>query len=223
MIRENVSHRGMKLFASGLENGPWEWLCGYDKPWEILSRESDKSLFNVILSLADNEFPHQEMLEDFNSDQGPIFIHEKAKIGTNVRFEGPVYIEEGAEVRHGAYLRPGTYVSRGCVVGHCTEVKNTLMLPYSKAPHFNYVGDSILGSEVNLGAGAKISNVRLDRRNVLIQLPNGNKIDSGLRKIGALIGDKTEVGCNVVTNPGSVILPNSAIPPNYVVTGLWRD
>jgi len=95
------------------------------------------------------------------------------------------------------------------------------MMPGSKAPHFNYVGDSIIGVNVNLGAGAKISNVRLDRRTVPIQIPNIPKIDSGLRKLGAMIGDSTEIGCNVVTNPGAVIPPLSAVPPNTVVTGYW--
>ena len=211
----------MGLFNCRSETEHWGWLCDDKSPWRILSRTSEKNLFEMVSDLARKESLPQKILEDADFEHGPIFVHEGSEIGTNVRFEGPIYVEEGAEIRHGAYLRPGTYVSRGCVVGHCTEIKNTLMLPFSKAPHFNYVGDSILGYKVNLGAGAKISNVRLDKKSIMIQLPGMGKIDTNLRKVGALIGDASEVGCNVVTNPGSVIPPNSAIPPNSVVTGLW--
>ena len=221
MINNHPSQECVGLFNCRSETEHWGWLCDDESPWRVLSRTSENNLFDMISDLAGKESLPRKMLEDADFEHGPIFVHEGAEIGTNVRFEGPIYVEEGAEIRHGAYLRPGTYVSRGCVVGHCTEIKNTLMLPFSKAPHFNYVGDSILGYKVNLGAGAKISNVRLDKKSIMIQLPGVGKIDTNLRKVGALIGDASEVGCNVVTNPGSVIPPNSAIPPNTVVTGLW--
>ena len=221
MISNHPPQQCMGLFNYGSETEHWGWLCDDESPWRVLSKTSERNLFDIISELAGNESLPSKMVEDADFERGPIFVHEGAEIGTNVRFEGPIYVEEGAEIRHGAYLRPGTYVSRGCVVGHCTELKNTLMLPFSKAPHFNYVGDSILGFKVNLGAGAKISNVRLDRKSIITQLPDGGKVDTNLRKFGALIGDESEIGCNVVTNPGSVIPPNSAIPPNAVVTGLW--
>ena len=99
---------------------------------------------------------------------------------------------------------------------------NSILLPGSKAPHFNYVGDSILGIGVNLGAGAKLSNVRNDRRNILVSLGDGSKIDTRLVKLGALVGDGSQLGCNVVTNPGSIIAPGSMIPPNETITG-WNE
>ena len=213
----------MGMFSLSKSHKNWGWLCDEKEPWKILSRDSELNLFSIVSRLAGEEaFPGLE-LADKDTTMGPVFVHKDVKVGTNVRFEGPVYVESGSEIRHGAYLRPGSYVSNNCVVGHCTEIKNSLMLPYSKAPHFNYVGDSILGHSVNLGAGAKISNVRLDRRSIPIQFSDGNRADSGLRKLGALIGDKSEIGCNVVTNPGSVIPPSSAIPPNTVVTGHWNN
>ena len=107
-------------------------------------------------------------------------------------------------------------------MGHATEIKNSILLPGSKAPHFNYVGDSILGFNVNLGAGTKISNIRNDRRNILITLHDGTRIDTELRKLGALIGDKTELGCNVVSNPGTIIIPKSMVEPNLSIKG-WFD
>ena len=105
------------------------------------------------------------------------------------------------------------------MVGHSSEVKNSILLPNSKAPHFNYVGDSILGFGVNIGAGVKLSNVRNDGGDIAVTLENGERVDTGLRKLGALIGDDSQLGCNVVTNPGSIIVPCSMISPNETVTG----
>jgi NDP-sugar pyrophosphorylase family protein len=104
-------------------------------------------------------------------------------------------------------------------VGHSTEVKNSILLPGAKAPHFNYVGDSILGIDSNIGAGAKLSNVRNDRRNVLLTLKDGSRLDSRSYKLGALIGDESNIGCNVVTNPGTIISPNSMVGPNKTISG----
>ena len=98
-----------------------------------------------------------------------------------------------------------------------------MLLPGSKAPHFNYVGDSILGFNVNIGAGVKLSNVRNDRRNILVSLRNGDKVNTELRKFGAIIGDKSEIGCNVVMNPGSIIEANSKISPNLSIKGWFRS
>lgn len=213
----------MDLFPKLKENPRWSWIAEGDEPWVLLSTESDRSLQKLIMQFISEEDTITQNLEGIDVFGGPIFVHPEAKISTSVRMEGPIYIEDGAEIRHGAYLRPGTYISSGCIVGHTSEIKNTLMLPGSKAPHFNYVGDSIIGCEVNLGAGVKISNVRFDRRTVPIQLPNMKKLDSGLTKLGAMIGDSSEIGCNVVTNPGAIIPTSSAVPPNTVVTGYWNN
>jgi NDP-sugar pyrophosphorylase family protein len=150
---------------------------------------------------------------------GPIIIHRSAKIGSFVRIEGPCYIGADSEIRHSSYLRKGSWICRGAVVGHSTEVKNSILLPNAKAPHFNYVGDSILGIDCNLGAGTKLSNVRNDRREIIVTIEDGSRVYTGLRKLGALVGDRSQLGCNVVTNPGAILTPFSMIPPNGTVNG----
>ena len=151
-----------------------------------------------------------------------VFIHSSASIGDFVTMEGPCYVGPNAIIRHSAYLRGGSWICDGAIVGNSSEVKNSILLPGSKAPHFNYVGDSILGFEVNLGAGTKLSNVRNDRRGVMVTVEGGSRIDSGLRKLGALIGDGSQLGCNVVTNPGSILMPGSMIHPNQTISG-WKE
>ena len=212
----------MPLFSDIEGHDTWGWLSEEEQPWRILSTTFELGIFQVASRMARDEESPCQTLNDADLSKGGVFVHQEAKVHTNVRFEGPVYVEEGAEIRHGAYIRPGTYISKGCVIGHCTEIKNSLMLPFSKAPHFNYVGDSILGNGTNIGAGVKLSNVRFDRRNILVQIENNQRIDSQLKKFGAMVGDRSEIGCNVVTNPGSIIPPQSAIPPNTVVSGYWN-
>lgn len=151
----------------------------------------------------------------------PVFIHPTARIGDNVEIEGPCYIGPHAEIRHSAYLRKGAWICSGALVGHSTEVKNSILLPGSKAPHFNYVGDSIVGIDANLGAGVKLSNVRNDRREILVTMRDGTRVETGLRKMGAIIGDGCQLGCNTVTNPGALILPRTMIHPNVTLSG-WN-
>jgi NDP-sugar pyrophosphorylase family protein len=119
-------------------------------------------------------------------------------------------------------LRKGSWIGEGALVGHSSEIKNSVLLPGSRAPHFNYVGDSILGFGVNLGAGVKLSNVRNDSRDVIVRMGDGERIETGLRKLGALIGDYSKLGCNVVTNPGAILAPSSMVSPNETVTG-WFE
>lgn len=178
-----------------------------DKPWEILATD-ELGLINQINQIT--------------GDKDGVFIHPTAKIGDNVEINGPCYIGPRVEVRHCAFLRRGTWLCADSLVGHASEVKNSILLPGAKAPHFNYVGDSILGSRVNLGAGTKLSNVRNDRKNIPIQLGDGTRKDSGTYKLGALIGDGSQLGCNVVTNPGVILAPNSHVGPNITVTG-WNN
>ena len=175
-----------------------------EEPWSILSG-SETGIESQIAQLAD-------------SNDG-IMIHPSAKIGDYVRIEGPCYIGAQAEIRHSAYLRKGSWIGEGALVGHSSEIKNSVLMPGSKAPHFNYVGDSILGFGVNLGAGVKLSNVRNDRGDVSVRMEDGEKIETGLSKLGALVGDHSQLGCNVVTNPGAILAPSSMVPPNETVTG----
>ena len=175
------------------------------KPWKILE---------------DDENGIQAQITDRIKNDGDFkAIHPTAKIGDYVSIEGACYIGPGAEIKNGAFLRRGSWICSGAIVGHCSEVKNSILLPGSKAPHFNYVGDSIIGSGANLGAGAKISNVRNDRGAIPVTNKQGERFDSGMRKLGAMVGDGSQLGCNVVTNPGTIISPGVMIPPNETVSG----
>lgn len=118
--------------------------------------------------------------------------------------KGPCILGEGCEVRHGAYIRGDLIAGKGCVIGHDTEVKHCILLDEAKAAHFAYLGDSILGNQVNLGAGTVLANLRLDHANVVIKWKEG-RLETGMKKLGAIIGDRSQLGCNSVTNPGTLI------------------
>ena len=147
-----------------------------------------------------------------------IFIHKDAIIGDFVRIEGPSFIGPGAEIRHGAYIRGGSWICEGAVVGHASEIKGSILLPGSKAPHFNYVGDSIIGVRVNLGAGVITANMRNDRKRIFLRTAK-SRIDSGTRKLGAIVGDNVSIGCNSVLNPGTIIYPDLCFNPLTVISG----
>jgi len=194
----------LEFLFPGLGNNDFENLPLWEdssRPWQIL--EGPNSIKEQIEGLfGENE----------------VFIHPSATVGDFVRIEGPCYIGPEAEIRHAAFLRGGSWISEKSIVGHCSEIKNSILLPGSKAPHFNYVGDSILGFGVNLGAGAILSNVRNDREEIMTSVGEGLMVESGLRKFGALVGDQSQLGCNVVTNPGTVITPGKLIPPNKTIS-----
>lgn len=178
-----------------------------EKPWEVLFQTT-----GGIIS----------QIEDSYGANG-VFIHPTAQVDDSVKIEGPCFIGANSEIRHSAYLRSGSWICEGSIVGHCSEIKNSLLLPGSKAPHLNYIGDSILGSGVNLGAGSILSNVRHDGMKINLNIGEGKKIPTGMRKLGALIGTGSRLGCNVVTNPGTMISPSSMIPPNMTVSGYYSD
>lgn len=142
-----------------------------------------------------------------------VFIGEGTVIEDGAMIKGPAIIGRNCEIRHNAYLREHVILGDNCVVGNACEVKNALFFNNAVAPHFNYVGDSILGYKAHLGAGVKISNVKVVPGNIMVEV-NGVPFDTGLRKFGALVGDRAEVGCNAVLNPGSIIGRNSLIYPN---------
>jgi NDP-sugar pyrophosphorylase family protein len=127
--------------------------------------------------------------------------------------KGPAIIGRDCEIRHGAYLRENVIVGDGCVVGNACELKNSILFNEADVPHFNYVGDSILGHAAHLGAGVKISNLKITPGNVTVDR-DGQPLDTGLRKLGALIGDHANVGCNAVLNPGAILGRNAVIYPN---------
>jgi len=157
---------------------------------------------------------------------GVVLRGEKFRFGQGVLVEsgafveGPVMLGDFTEVRQGAYLRGNCLIGKRCVVGHVTEVKHTIFLDDAKAGHFAYLGDTILGNRVNLGAGTKMANLRFVGGNVGVRTPEGT-VDTGLRKLGAILGDQVQTGCNSVTNPGTLIgrrsflLPNTTAPSGY--------
>lgn len=142
-----------------------------------------------------------------------VFIGEGTVVEDGVMIKGPAIIGRNCQIRHNAYIRENVVIGDDCTVGNACEVKNSLFFNGAVAPHFNYVGDSVLGHKAHLGAGVKISNFKLVPGNIQLEL-NGKKIDTGLRKFGALVGDRAEVGCNAVLNPGSILGKHSVVYPN---------
>ncbi|NLG83619.1 MAG: glucose-1-phosphate thymidylyltransferase, partial [Firmicutes bacterium] len=134
--------------------------------------------------------------------------------------EGPTVIGPRCRIRHGAYIRGHCWIGPDCVVGHATELKRVIMFPGAAAPHLAYVGDSILGRRVNLGAGVKTANLKNDRSEVVIKMGT-ERIPTGLPKFGAVIGDRTQLGCNCVTTPGTLIGPDSLVYPNVMLRGIY--
>jgi UDP-N-acetylglucosamine diphosphorylase / glucose-1-phosphate thymidylyltransferase / UDP-N-acetylgalactosamine diphosphorylase / glucosamine-1-phosphate N-acetyltransferase / galactosamine-1-phosphate N-acetyltransferase len=136
---------------------------------------------------------------------GDVEIAEGARVEAGAYVRGPALIGPGTEVRHGAYIRGNVLTGSECVIGHASECKSAILLDRAKAPHFAYVGDSILGTDVNLGAGVRLANLKIMPGTVTVRLANGSRIDTGMQKLGALVGDRTQIGCNAVTSPGTVV------------------
>lgn len=163
-----------------------------------------------------------EVLPGASLSDRPIFIGEGARVEPGAYIQGPAYIGPGAVVRHGAFVREDVIICAGAVFGHATEAKNALLLPGAHAPHFNYVGDSILGWRVNMGAGTKLSNLGMlsDKDPVTGKRPtihihvDGRDYDTGLAKLGAILGDDVQTGCNTVLNPGCLVGPRTLIYAN---------
>ena len=160
-----------------------------------------------------------------NQCEGTAWIGEQVFIGAGTVVEdgamikGPALIGRNCQIRHNAYFRGDVIVGDNCVVGNSCELKNVLMFNNCQVPHFNYVGDTILGHKAHLGAGVKISNVKLDHTNVTVEL-GGRPFDTGLRKFGAMIGDRVDIGCNAVLNPGSIIGRGAILYPNVNWRGI---
>jgi NDP-sugar pyrophosphorylase family protein len=179
---------------------------GCDHAWEALKKIAAYVLANFRPGLH-------------NRCEGVAYIGPKVSIGEDTVVEdgamikGPAIIGRNCEIRHNAYVREGVIIGDNCVVGNACEVKNSILFNHVVAPHFNYIGDSILGHSAHLGAGVKISNYKLVPGNIQIEI-EGKAFDTGLRKFGALLGDNTDIGCNAVLNPGSIIGRGSVVYPN---------
>lgn len=181
---------------------------GKTYPWEVLGDIKD-----FIISLGSRL--DKDMFEE---KQGNIWIARSAKVAPSACIAGPVIIDENAEIRHCAFIRGSAIIGKNCVVGNSTELKNVILFDNVQVPHYNYVGDSVLGYKAHMGAGAITSNVKGDRSPVSVTL-EGERISTGLKKFGAMLGDNVEVGCNSVLNPGTVIGSNSQIYPLSSVRG----
>ena len=184
---------------------------GVDYPWEVLPRlESFIQVLGPMLPA-----------DEFEQVSENVWIGRSAKVAPSASITGPCIIDSNAEIRHCAFIRGNVIVGKGTVVGNSCEVKNSLLFDEVEAPHFNYVGDSILGYKSHLGAGAITSNIKNDKRNVEIHFPLGS-LETEMRKLGAIIGDGVQVGCNCVLNPGTVIGKNTRIYPLNSLRG-WID
>jgi NDP-sugar pyrophosphorylase family protein len=176
-------------------------------PWELL----DEPLDQILAGLPSSDIQGQ-LSPDVHLSGDRIVICAGARIHPTAVIEGPIYIGREVEIRPGAYLRGGIWIGDRCVVGANTEIKRAILLPHAKAPHLNYVGDSILGADVNLGAGTILSNFRHDGKNIKIP-HDGQRLDTGRRKLGAILGDGVLTGCNSVLHPGVVVGRGTQIYP----------
>lgn len=184
-------------------------FAGRDYPWEVLDDIGD-----FILELGPTLDPARYEKRGDN-----IWIARSASIDPSANITGPCIIDEDTEVRPSAFIRGKAIVGKNCVVGNSTELKNVVLFNVVQVPHYNYVGDSILGFHSHMGAGSITSNVKSDKSPVVIKAGE-ERIETGRKKLGAMLGDYVEVGCNSVLNPGTVICPHSNIYPLSSVRGL---
>ena len=182
---------------------------------------ADEEPYRVLSGLADKIIELGKTLDTelFDSPQENVWIAKSAKVAPSACIMPPCIIDEGAEIRHCAFIRGSAVVGKGAVVGNSTEVKNAVLFDGVQIPHFNYCGDSILGYKAHMAAGVITSNVKSDKTNVSIRTEDG-RIETGLRKLGALVGDFVEIGCNTVLNPGTVIGRNTMVYPLSRVRGM---
>lgn len=178
-------------------------------PWEVLPKIKD-----FIIELG------KSLPKDIYEEKGEnIWIAKSAKVAPTACLNGPLIVDEDAEIRHCAFVRGSAIVGKGAVVGNSTELKNVVLFNKVQVPHYNYVGDSVLGYKAHMGAGSITSNVKSDKTLVVVK-GEGISIETGLKKMGAMLGDNVEVGCNSVLNPGTVIGRESNIYPTSMVRGV---
>ena len=182
---------------------------GVTYPWEVLPKIKE-----FIIELG------KSLPADIYEEKGEnIWIAKNAKVAPTACLNGPLIIDEEAEIRHCAFVRGSAIVGKGAVVGNSTELKNVILFNKVQVPHYNYVGDSVLGYKAHMGAGSITSNVKSDKKLVVVK-GDDIRIETGLKKFGAMLGDNVEVGCNSVLNPGTVVGRNSNIYPTSCVRGV---
>ena len=184
------------------------YLAGYEYPWQAL-----KGIKELILSLGPT------LGEDYTEVAPTVWVHKTATVFPSAYLGAPCIIGANTEVRHCAFIRGSALVGENCVVGNSVELKNVILFDNVQVPHYNYVGDSILGYKSHMGAGSVTSNVKSDK--TLVVVKNGpEQMETGLKKFGAMLGDFVEVGCNSVLNPGTVIGRHSNVYPTSCVRGM---
>lgn len=182
------------------------YILKYDYP-EVLNHIGE-----IIFEIS------KTLNNDYQEISPNVFVHKSVKIDKSATIIGPCLILENSEIRVNAYIRGNVIIGKNCVIGNSTELKNAILFDEVKVPHFNYIGDSLLGYKVHFGAGSLTSNVKSDESNVTLTI-NSEKIKTNRKKIGALVGDKVEIGCNTVLTPGSIIGKNTTIYPLVMVRG----
>ncbi len=197
-----------KLFTTEGSSIALDYILAYNYPWDVLP-----NIKRIILEIGESLDP-----DEYDKPSKDIWISKRAKVSRSANINGPAIIMEGAEIRQCAFIRTSALIGRDTVVGNSSELKNCILFDKVQVPHFNYIGDSILGYRSHTGAGAVTSNVKSDKTLVTVNI-NGERVETGLKKFGAILGDNVEVGCNSVLNPGTVVGKNSNIYPLSSVRG----
>lgn len=179
--------------------------------WEVIPK-----IKNYII-----EFGESLDSNHYSKYSDNVWIGSNVNISDKATIIGPCIIDDDTEIRPGAFIRGNVIIGKGCVIGNSTEIKNSILFDGVQVPHYNYVGDSILGYKAHLGAGVIISNLKNDKSNVVVK--GIENIDTGLRKFGAVIGDNVDIGCNSVLFPGTIIYPSSSIYPLTRVRGVIKE
>lgn len=188
-----------------------EYLEGFTYPWEALS-----GIHDLILKLG------EQLPEDRYDHPAPdVWIAKSAKVFDSAYIGGACIIGEEAQVRQCAFIRGDALVGNGSVVGNSCELKNVILFNHCEVPHYNYVGDSILGFHAHMGAGSITSNIKADRKNIVVK--GESSYETGRRKIGAILGDYAEIGCNAVLNPGTIVGQHAQIYPTSCVRGVVKS
>ncbi len=210
-----LSCKTIDLFAPD-HTRAWPWLAKTTYPWEILP-----IIASVILEIGQTLDPAV-----YDHPAADIWIARSATVAPTAYIGGPAIVGEGSEVRHGAFIRTAALIGDGCVVGNSTELKNVILMDGVEVPHYNYVGDSVLGYRSHMGAGAITSNVKSDKSLVAVKPAPGcdadgmESMETGRKKVGAMLGDFAEIGCGSVLNPGTVVGPHTNVYPLSSVRGV---
>lgn len=188
------------------------YLLSFPYPWQAL-RQLKEYISFLGESLSKS---------DYYSPEEGVWIHKSAVVANSAQICPPCIVGEETEMRHCAFIRGSVLIGKGCVIGNSTEIKNSILFDGVQVPHYNYIGDSILGYKAHLGAGAIISNLKSDKSEVCLNF-DGEIIHTQLRKFGAVVGDKTEIGCGCVLCPGTIIGRNTTVYPLNMLRGVTKD